>query len=129
MIHRAIYGSLERFIGVLIEHYSGWFPTWLAPIQVRVLNFTDRNDKGAKKVFDKLNAINELRVDFDFSQTTVQSKVKEASLMRIPYIIVIGDREEKDGTLAVRVRGDSKIKSFKLDEFAKKLQKEICNRE
>jgi len=129
MIHRAIYGSLERFIGVLIEHYRGWFPTWLAPIQVRVLNFTDRNDKGAQKVLDKLNAIKGLRVDSDFSQTSIPSKVKEASLMRIPYIIVIGDKEEKDGTLAVRVRGDSKIKSFKLEEFAKKLEKEICNRD
>ncbi len=129
MIHRVVYGAVERFIGVLIEQYSGWFPTWLAPVQVRVLNFTDRNDKGAKKIFDKLNAIKELRIDCDFSQTTVQSKVKEASLMRIPYIIVIGDREEKEGTLAVRVRGNSKIQSFKLEEFAKKLEKEICNRE
>ncbi|HJX50151.1 MAG TPA: threonine--tRNA ligase [Candidatus Nanoarchaeia archaeon] len=129
MIHRAIYGSLERFIGVLIEHYSGWFPIWLAPVQVRVLNFTDRNDKGAQKVFDKLKEIPGIRIDNDFSQTSIPSKVKEASLMRIPYIIVIGDKEEKEKTLAVRVRGDSKIQSFKLEEFVKKLEKEICNRE
>ncbi len=128
MIHRALYGSLERFIGIILEHFKGWMPTWLAPVQVRVLNFTDRNDKGAQKVFDELSKISGLRIDSDFSQTTVQSKVKSASLMRIPYVIVIGDKEEKEETLAVRVRGDKKIQSFKLDKFIKKLEEEISNR-
>jgi len=128
MIHRAIYGSLERFIGILIEHFNGWFPTWLAPVQVRVLNFTDRNDKKAKEIYDKLKEISNLRIDNDFSQTTIQSKVKNASLMRIPYVIVIGDKEEQEGTLAVRVRGDRKIQTFKLDEFVDFINQEIKNR-
>ncbi len=128
MIHRAIYGSLERFIGILIEHYKGWFPTWLAPVQVRVLNFADRNQKYAQKVMDEIKKIPGIRIDSDFSQTTVQSKVKSASLMRISYIIVVGDKEEKNKSVAVRVKGNKKIQSFKTDKFIKKLEEEICNR-
>ena len=128
MIHRAIYGSLERFIGILIEHYRGRFPTWLAPIQARVLNFTDRNIKYAQKVIKKLGEINEIRLDADLRSTTVGSKVKEAELMRVPYIILVGDKEEKSDSLAIRIRGDKKIKSVKLDKFIKDLRDEISNR-
>lgn len=128
MIHRAIFGSLERFVGILLEHFNGWLPTWLAPVQVRVLTFTDRNEKYAQKVFNELKKIPGLRVDSDFSQTTVQSKVKDASINRIPYVIVIGDKEEKEKILAVRIRGESKIQKFKLDKFVKKLDDEISNR-
>ncbi len=126
MIHRAIYGSLERFIGILIEHYKGRLPTWLAPIHVRVLNFTDRNTEYGKKVFETLkNEIPGLRADFDFSKTTVNSKVKEAEIMKIPYIIVVGDKEEKENTLAVRIRGDRKIKVMKVSDFITKLLEDI----
>ncbi len=129
MLHRVIYGSLERFIGILIEHTRGRLPTWLAPKQVRVLSFTDRNIAHAKKVVEILKEkVPGLRIDSDFSSTTVPSKVKEAELMRIPYIIVIGDREEKDNTLAVRVKGSKDIQTFKIDEFAKMLDEEIKNR-
>ncbi len=129
MIHRAIYGSLERFIGILIEHYNGRLPVWLAPIQIRVLSFTDRNENYAKIIVDELKEkIPSLRIDTDFSHTTVQSKVKEAELMRIPYIIVIGDKEEKEKTLAVRVKGDKKIENIGIDEFIKKLKSEIQER-
>ena len=93
MIHRAIYGSLERFIGILLEHYNGRFPLWLAPIQVRILNFTDRNEKYAKKIIEKLSKeIPSLRIDSDFEAKTIQAKVKEAELMKIPLIIVAGDK-------------------------------------
>jgi len=129
MLHRVIYGSLERFIGILIEHTKGRLPTWLAPKQVRVLSFTDRNIAHAKKVVEILKEkVPGLRIDSDFSSTTVPSKVKEAELMRIPYIIVIGDREEKDNTLAVRVKGSKDIQTFKIDEFARMLDEEIKNR-
>ena len=129
MIHRTLYGSLERFIGILLEHTNGRLPTWVAPIQVRVLSFTNRNEKYAKKIIKKLGEkIPNLRIDADFKSSTLQGKVKEAELMRIPYIIVIGDKEEKKKTLAVRIRGDKKIKSVKLDSFVEELGKEIQER-
>ena len=130
MLHRVVYGSLERFIGILIEHTRGRLPTWLAPIQVRVLSFTDRNEKYAKKVVEELEKdMPNLRIDSDFRSTTIPSKVKDAEIMRIPYIVVIGDREEKDKKLAVRIRGDKKIKEVKSENFAKQLRKEIGERE
>ena len=128
MIHRTIYGSLERFIGILIEHYNGRLPVWLAPIQVRVLNFTDRNEGYAKEVIKKLEeTIPNLRIDADFSQTSIPSKVKDAEIMKVPYIIVVGDKEEKENSVAVRKEG--KVKSVKVEEFIEKLKKEIKNRE
>jgi threonyl-tRNA synthetase len=129
MLHRVVYGSLERFMGVYLEHTNGRLPTWMAPIQVRIMNFTDRNDKYAHEVIKKIGeAIPNVRMDADLTQTTVPSKVKEAELMKVPYIIVVGDREEKEKTLAVRTRGDSKIKSVKIEDFIKGLKKEIEDR-
>ena len=129
MLHRVIYGSLERFIGILLEHSNGRLPTWLAPIQMRVLSFTDRNVNHSKKIIEKLGKeIPNLRIDADFRNTTMQGKVKDAELMRIPYIIVIGDKEEKENALAVRVRGDKKIQTFKVEDFIKKIKEEIEER-
>ncbi len=129
VIHRVIYGSLERFIAILLEHTNGRLPTWLAPIQVRILSFTDRNIPYAKKIVKQLGEnMPDLRIDADFESTTVSSKVKNAEIMRIPYIICIGDKEEKDKTLAIRVKGDSKIKSMKIDGFIKELIDEIKNK-
>ena len=126
MIHRAIFGSLERFIGILLEHTNGRLPVWLAPIQVRVLSFTDRNRHYTKKVIKKLGeAIPEIRMDSDFRAVPIPTKVKDAELMRIPYILVIGDKEEKEGTFAVRVKGDKRIKTMKPEKFVKSLNKEI----
>ncbi|MBS3085593.1 threonine--tRNA ligase [Candidatus Pacearchaeota archaeon] len=130
MIHRAIFGSLERFIGVLLEHTNGRLPVWLAPIQVRIINFTDRNSEATKKVVSDLEqAVPGLRIDSDFRQTTVNEKIRDAELMRIPHIIVIGDKEEKDRTLAVRERGSKQIKSLSLAGFSKSLKQEIEQRE
>jgi len=129
MIHRTIYGSLERFIGVLIEHYRGRLPTWLAPIEVRVLSFTDRNEKYAREVIKKLGEeIPNLRIDADFRTTTVPAKVKDAELMKVPYIIVVGEKEEKDKSVAVRIRGNKKIKNVKVENFIKELKREIEER-
>jgi len=129
MLHRTLYGSLERFTGILLEHFNGRLPTWLAPMQVRVLSFTDRNEKYAREIIKKLGwEIPNLRIDADFRQTTVPAKVKNAEIMRVPYIIVVGDKEEKEKTLAVRIRGDKKIQSFGIEDFAEKLKKEIEER-
>ena len=130
MIHNAIYGSLERFTGILLEHTNGRLPLWLAPVQVRILSFTDRNIKYGDKIFEQLKKeIPELRIDSDFSSTTIPAKVKEAELMRVPYILVVGDKEEKEKTIAVRIKGDGRIKTFKIEEFVKSLKKEIENKE
>ena len=129
MLHRVIYGSLERFIGILIEHTNGRMPTWLAPMQVRVLSFTDRNINYSEKVVEKLQKeIPNLRVDSDFKQSTVPAKVKDAEIMRIPYIIVIGDKEEKENILSLRIKGSNKIERLKLEDFVKRLKEEIQER-
>ena len=129
VIHRVIFGSVERFIGILLEHYKGRLPTWLAPVQVRVLSFTDRNIKYAEKVMVQLaKEISNLRIDSDFRQIPVSSKVKEAELMKVPFVIVLGDKEEKSGEVAVRERGDKKIKNIKVDKFISDLKKEIEER-
>lgn len=129
MIHRVIYGSLERFVGILLEQTNGRLPTWIAPIQIRVLSFTDRNMNYAKKIIEKIGEeIPNARIDADFRQTTVPSKVKDAEIMRVPYIIVVGDKEEKEKTLAIRVKGNNKIETMKIEEFVKKIKEEISDR-
>jgi threonyl-tRNA synthetase len=125
MLHRVIYGSLERFIGVLLEHTNGNLPVWLSPVQVRVLSFTDRNGKAAVKIARELEKAG-LRVDSDLRNNTVDYKVREAELQKIPYIIVIGDKEEKAGTIAVRARDKKDVKfGVKLDAFVSEVKEEI----
>jgi threonyl-tRNA synthetase len=98
-------------------------------MQARVLSFTDRNIDYARQIVKKLGeSIPELRIDADFRNTTVPAKVKEAEIMRVPYIIVAGDKEEKSKTIAVRIRGNPRIASYKTDDFAKKLRDEIRER-
>ncbi len=129
MLHRVIYGSLERFLGVLLEDKNGRLPTWLAPMQVKLLSFTDRNKKYGEKVLKELQKeIPNLRIESDFRQTTVPQKVKEAELMRIPYIVVVGDKEEKEASLAIRKGGQNKIETVKLKDFIKNIKEEIKNR-
>jgi threonyl-tRNA synthetase len=128
MIHNAIYGSLERFIGVLLEHLNGNLPTWLSPVQVRVLSFTDRNIKAAEKLVSELKEAG-IRVDSDLESNTVNDKVRTASLLKIPYIITIGDKEEEKKTLAVKKRGEDKVKfGVKKEVFLKELLEEIKER-
>ena len=127
MIHRTIYGSLERFMGILLEHLNGNLPVWLSPVQVRVLSFTERNDKAAEKVAKELEEAG-LRVDSDLRANTVEYKVRDAEIQRINYIIVIGDKEEKAQTLAVRTRGKKVKFGVKFDDFVNHVKKEIEER-
>jgi len=127
MIHRAIFGSLERFIGILLEHLNGNLPLWLSPTQVRVLSFTDRNIKAAEKVLEELKLAG-IRADADLNSTTVADKVRSAELMKIPIIVTIGDKEEKAGTLAVRERGKKGLKQEKVDDFISSLKDKIDKR-
>ncbi|MEM4230770.1 MAG: threonine--tRNA ligase, partial [Candidatus Pacearchaeota archaeon] len=129
MLHRVVYGSLERFIGILLEHTNGTLPTWLSPIQVRVLSFTDRNIKTAEKVLEQLKQVG-IRADSDFDPNTINEKVRNAELMKIPYIITIGDKEEQTNTIAVKERGMDKKPRFgiKIEDFIKKITDEIEKR-
>ena len=131
MIHRAILGSFERFIGILLEHLSGNLPVWLAPIQCRVISFTDRNEKACRRVIKQIaEAIPNIRIDADFTSTTVSEKVRNSELMKIPYLITIGDKEEKAGTIAVKKRGEKEKPKFNinLENFIFELKKEIEER-
>ena len=127
MIHRTIYGSLERFIGILLEHLNGNLPAWLSPIQVRVISFTDRNRKTCEKFIRQVGEkIPYLRLDADFRDMTVNSKVRDAEISGVKYIIVIGDKEEKSKTLAVRDKG--RVSNQKVERFINDIRKEIIER-
>jgi threonyl-tRNA synthetase len=125
MLHRVIYGSLERFIGILLEHLNGRLPIWLSPIQVRVINFTDRNTKTCEKLAEKLKQQG-IRTDEDLRSIPLPGKIKEAELMKIPYIIVIGDKEEQ--TKSVNVRKNGRTSVVKEDIFIKDILNEIKER-
>lgn len=130
VIHRAIFGTLERFIGILLEHTKGRLPVWLAPVQVRVVSFTDRNEDYAKQVIKQLaEEVPDLRVDADFRSVPIQSKVKDSELARVPYTIVVGDKEQREKSIALRTKGDKKIKMARVVDFAGDLKKEIMGRE
>ncbi len=124
MIHRVVYGSLERFIGMLIEQFAGAFPLWLAPVQVKVLTLTERNNDYAKKIADHLFE-NGIRVELDDRNEKVGYKIREALSMKIPYLIIVGDEEEKNGTISIRGRGYENKSGLVLDDFIKRLDEEI----
>jgi threonyl-tRNA synthetase len=129
VIHRSSIGAPERMMAFLLEKTQGRLLTWLSPFQVRVISFTDRNKKYAESVIKKLGeGIPNLRIEADFTQKSVPSKVKNAENMKIPYIIVLGDKEEKGKSLAVRIKGDKKIENFKVEEFVEKIKEEIGER-
>jgi threonyl-tRNA synthetase len=128
MIHRTIYGAIERFMGVLLEHLNGNLPVWLAPVQVRVLSFTERNNPATKKVYEKLVEAG-IRAEIDIENKTVDYKVRDAEMQKIPYILVIGDKEEAAKTIAVRTRGEKKVQfGVNLEDFVEKVVKEIKER-
>ncbi len=129
MLHRVIYGSLERFIAILLEHTNGALSLWLSPHQIRIISFTDRNNKETEKIANELKKeIPNLRVDTDTRSDTVQSKIRDAEMLKINYIVVIGDKEEENKTLAVRQRGQKPKFNIKKEEFIKQIQKELQSR-
>lgn len=124
MIHRVVYGSIERFIGILIENYAGAFPTWLAPCQVRILPITDKHVEYAKKLADKMFDLG-LRVHLDDRNEKLGYKIREAQVQKVPYTLVVGDKEMEEGTVNVRRRGEGDIGAMPQDEFISMLQEEI----
>jgi threonyl-tRNA synthetase len=129
MIHRALYGSVERFVGVLVEHYAGAFPTWLAPVQTVLVPIADRHADHAAGLAERLRGQG-VRVEVDDSRETMQLKVRNAEVQKVPYILVIGDKEIENATVAVRARGMGKARfGVPFDEFAGEITAEIGARE
>jgi len=127
MIHRTILGSMERFIAVVTEHYGGAFPLWLAPVQVVVLPITDRAHDYAGFVADKLTAAG-LRVETDCRNEKIGFKIREAQMQKVPYMLVLGDKEAESGLVTVRKRQEGDIGTSNLDEFILKLKEDVKNR-
>ncbi|HHU86796.1 MAG TPA: threonine--tRNA ligase [Peptococcaceae bacterium] len=128
MIHRVVFGSLERFIGILTEHYAGAFPVWLAPVQVRVLPITDRHAGYAQKVVDRLDEKG-IRVELDARNEKVSYKIREAQAQKIPYMLVVGDKEAEQEAVAVRHRSRGDLGPLPLKEFEEQILKEIREKE
>jgi threonyl-tRNA synthetase len=127
MIHRAIMGSLERFMGVLIEHYAGAFPTWLAPVQVTILPITSDNVDYAERLAEKMRGSG-VRVSVDPRSEKVGYKIREAEVKKVPYMMIIGKKEESSGTISLRVRGQGDVGKMDIDAFIEGILAEISQR-
>ena len=128
MIHRAPFGSMERFCGVLIEHFAGAFPTWLSPEQVRILPISEKSDAYAAKVEQALRAAN-VRVTSDLSNDRIQGKIKAATDFKIPYLLIVGPRDAESNSVSIRIRGtDKDAGSMPLDKFVAAITAEIADR-
>ena len=123
MIHRALMGSLERFIGILIEHYAGVFPLWFAPTQARIMNITDSQADYCEEVYSKLRKAG-VRIEKDLRNEKLNFKIREAQMDKIPYMLIIGDKEKEHETVTVRLRNGKNIADMSIDDFAKKVTDE-----
>ncbi|MDP2638295.1 MAG: threonine--tRNA ligase [Candidatus Levybacteria bacterium] len=124
IIHRGILGSLERFIGILTEHYQGAFPLWLAPVQAVIMPITDKQEDHARKIVDNLKKEG-IRAELDNRPERLQAKIRDGSLQKVPYLGIIGNREIEDSTISVRLRDGKDLGSLKISEFLQKLKEEI----
>lgn len=127
MVHRAVLGSLERFLGALIEHFAGAFPLWLAPIQVNILSIADRHNEYAEQVASELRK-NGMRVELNLKKEKIGAKIRNGQLQKIPYMVILGDKEQADKVVAVRSRTEGDLGAKKLKDFLLILQKEIDNK-
>ncbi len=124
MIHRVVYGSIERFIGILIEHFAGSFPVWMAPNQVRVMPITDKQQAYAKEVNDKLFELG-YRTQLDDRNEKIGKKIREAQVQKVPFMLIVGEKEAESGTVAVRQRHGGDLGAMTLDDFISRMQKDI----
>ena len=127
MLHRVIFGSIERFIGILIEHFAGSFPLWLSPVQVKVIPITDKQVDYAQKIKTELFQ-NDIRVEIDDKAETMQNKIRNAAGQKIPYMIIIGGREEENNTISVRQRDGQDLGSMSLADFTNKIKDQITKK-
>jgi threonyl-tRNA synthetase len=124
MIHRVVYGSIERFIALLTEHYAGAFPVWMAPIQARILPISDKHSEYALKVAEVLKTM-DIRIEVDERREKISYKIREAQTEKIPFALVVGDQEAEEGTLAVRRYGEQNTTKMKIEEFQALIMEEI----
>ena len=127
MIHRVVFGSIERFIGVITEHFAGAFPVWLSPVQARVMPITDRAADYAKQLAERLDQEG-VRVDTDLRNEKIGYKIREAQMQKLPYMLVVGDKEAEAGTVSVRTRGGVDLGAMPVDDFIAKIKEEIKTR-
>ena len=123
MIHRALLGSMERFMGVLIEHYAGAFPIWLAPVQVALIPIADRHLGHANDVAQRLRDLG-FRVEVDERSERMNAKIRDAQLQKVPYMLVVGDREAKTDSVSVRLRSEEDLGAMPVDKFIKLITEE-----
>ena len=127
MIHTVALGSIERFIGILTEHFAGAFPLWLAPVQVMIMPITDRSRDYSEEIYKKLFDLG-LRVETDYRSEKIGYKIREAQLQKIPYMLVLGDKETEENTVAVRTRLGGDEGTMTLDSFVAKIKEEIASK-
>ncbi|MCI7185713.1 MAG: threonine--tRNA ligase [Mitsuokella jalaludinii] len=127
MLHRVVYGSIERFIGILIENYAGAFPTWLAPVQARILPITDKQADYAYELRKKMFDLG-LRIEVDDRSEKIGKKIRESQMLKTPYSLVVGDQEMADGTVAVRKYGEQQSETMKVEDFIAYLQEQIATK-
>ena len=126
MLHAAVMGSIERFLSILIEHFAGAFPLWLAPVQVAILPLNDELNRYAKQIAEEIKSkIPDLRIELDERSESLGRKIREAEKQKIPYMLIVGKKEEEQKTVSVRQRGEKDLGGMKLEELAEKIQKEI----
>ena len=124
LIHRALFGSFERFIGIITEHFAGAFPVWLAPVQVKILPISDNQKDYAEEVMKKLQNKG-IRVELDDRQEKIGYKIREAQLSKVPYMLILGDKEKESGTVGVRARKEGDIGAMEIDKFIEKVNLEV----
>ena len=124
MIHRVIFGSIERFIGILVEHFAGAFPLWIAPVQVKVMSISNRTNEYVKDIAKRF-LDHGIRVEMDIRSEKIGYKIREAQLEKVPYMLIVGDREAESGKISVRSRSKGDLGSMDIDEFISKMQDEI----
>ncbi len=127
MVHRALYGSIERFFGVLIEHYAGAFPVWLAPVQAVMIPIAERHVEYANKVADQLKSAG-VRVEVDPRNEKMNAKIREHAMLKVPFLLVVGDKEAEAGKVNVRTRGHEKTADMPTAEFVEKIRKLIAEK-
>ncbi len=126
MIHRALFGSFDRFIGIITEHFAGAFPTWLAPVQIRILPIADKHKAYSEKLLKQLEEL-DLRVELDDREEKIGYKIREAQLQKVPYMLIIGDKEVEANAVGVRSRKEGDIGQMSVEEFVQKIKEEIKN--
>jgi threonyl-tRNA synthetase len=120
MLHRAMFGSIERFMGIILEHYSGSLPLWLSPIQATIIPISDRHIDYAKNISEQLIMV-DLRVNIDSRNERMNSKIRDAQIQKIPYMLIVGDKEQEEQSVAIRIRNGTNIGNMKITDLIQHL--------